>query len=75
MMFDLVSLDGSKMDPVFLPSGLRMGAKDFVDFVLKSNVVPWVKATPYGQRSNQLPVQEPTTTLRPPSRLTSLMPG
>ena len=57
MMFDLVSLDGSKMDPVFLPSGLRMGAKDFVDFVLKSNVVPWVKATPYGQRSNQLPVQ------------------
>ena len=47
------------------------GSKGLGYLVLKSNVVPWVKATPYGKRLNQLPVQEPTTTLRPPSRLTS----
>ena len=41
MMFGLVGSDGLKMPPVFLPSGLKMGSKDYIDLVLKKHVLPW----------------------------------
>ena len=44
MMFGLVSSNGLKMDPVFLPIGLRMGGKDYLEIVLKANVLPWIRA-------------------------------
>ena len=40
MMFGLVASNGLKMDPVYLPIGLRMGAKDYLELVLKPHVLP-----------------------------------
>ena len=44
MMFGLVASNGLKMDPVYLPIGLRMGAKDYLELVLKAHVLPWIQA-------------------------------
>jgi transposase len=44
MMFGLVASNGLKMDPVYLPIGLRMGAKEYLELVLKSHVLPWIEA-------------------------------
>lgn len=44
MVFGLVASDGRKMPPVFLPYGLKMGAKDYITLVLKDHVLPWVQA-------------------------------
>ena len=57
MMFGLVTSDGRKMDPVFLPSGLRMGAKEYIDRVLKTHVLPWVRAT-YGEENEVVFMQD-----------------
>jgi transposase len=43
MMFGLVASNGLKMDPVYLPIGLRMGAKDYLELVLKPHVLPWIQ--------------------------------
>ena len=43
MMFGLVASNGLKMDPVYLPIGLRMGAKDYLEWVLKPHVLPWIQ--------------------------------
>ena len=44
MMFGLVASDGKKMPPVFLPSGLRMNAKEYISHVLEPHVLPWISA-------------------------------
>ena len=44
MMFGLVSSNGLKMDPVYLPIGLRMASKEYLDLVLKPHVLPWIQA-------------------------------
>ena len=44
MMFGQVGSDGKKMPPVFLPSGLRMTAKEYLNRVLKPHVLPWISA-------------------------------
>ena len=44
MIFGLVSSGGKKTTPVFLHSGLKMGAQDYVKRVLKFLVLPWVLA-------------------------------
>jgi transposase len=43
MMFGLVASNGLKMPPVFLEKGFRMGAKDYLDRVLKPYVLPWIQ--------------------------------
>jgi hypothetical protein len=44
MMFGLVSSNGLKMPPVFLKSGFRMGAKEYLNRILIPHVLPWIKA-------------------------------
>ena len=44
MMFGLVASDGKKMPPVFLPSGMRMNAKEYISHVLEPHVLPWISA-------------------------------
>ena len=44
MMFGLVASNGKKMAPVFLNSGFRMGAKEYLDYVLIPYVLPWIMA-------------------------------
>jgi transposase len=44
MMFGLVSSNGLKMPPVFLESGFRMGAKEYLNRILIPHVLPWIKA-------------------------------
>lgn len=43
MDFGLVASDGKKMDPVFIPTGIRMGATEYLNDVLIKYVLPWVK--------------------------------
>lgn len=43
-MFGLVTPNGLKMDPVFLPVGLRMKAKVYLGQVLQHHVLPWIHA-------------------------------
>ena len=43
MMFGLVASNGLKMPPVFLEKGFRMGAKEYLDRVLKPHVLPWIQ--------------------------------
>jgi hypothetical protein len=38
MMFGLIASNGIKMLPVFFESGFRMGAKDYLELILKSHV-------------------------------------
>ena len=45
MMFGLVTSDLLKMDPIFLLSGLRMRAKEYINRILKTHVLPWVRDT------------------------------
>ena len=40
MVFGLITSDGKKLDPVFLPRGLRMGSKEYLDQVLVPHVSP-----------------------------------
>jgi hypothetical protein len=42
MIFGLVASNGLKMAPVFFESGFRMGAKDYLELILKSHVLPWI---------------------------------
>ena len=44
MVFGLTTSDGKKMNPVFLPRGLRMGSKEYLEHVLVPHVLPWVMA-------------------------------
>jgi len=44
MVFGLVPLCGLKMPPVFLPSGFRMGAKEYLNKILIPHVKPWIEA-------------------------------
>ena len=43
MMLGLDASKGLKMDPVYLPIGLRMGAKDYLELVLNAHVLPWIQ--------------------------------
>ncbi len=43
MVFGLVASNGLKMDPVFLPSGFRMGAVDYLEKILKPHVFNWIQ--------------------------------
>ena len=43
MMFGLASSNGMKMDPVYLPIGLRMGGKEYLELVLKAHMLPWIQ--------------------------------
>jgi inhibitor of nuclear factor kappa-B kinase subunit alpha len=43
MMFGLVSSNGLKMPPVFLKSGFRMGAREYLDKILIPHVLPWIQ--------------------------------
>ena len=45
MMFGLGSSNGMKMDLVYLPIGLRMGGKDYLELVLvlKAHMLPWIQ--------------------------------
>jgi inhibitor of nuclear factor kappa-B kinase subunit alpha len=43
MMFGLVASDGKKMPPVFLESGFRMGAKEYLNRILITHVLPWIQ--------------------------------
>ena len=36
--------NGLKMPPVFLPTGFRMGAREYLEQILKAHVLPWVRA-------------------------------
>ena len=56
MVFGLVASNGLKMPPVFLPSGFRMGAKEYSDKVLRPHVLPWVQAD-FGNNQNKVPMQ------------------
>lgn len=44
MVFGLVASNGLKMPPVFLPTGFRMGAREYLEQILKAHVLPWVRA-------------------------------
>lgn len=44
MVFVLVASNGLKMPPVILPTGFRMGAREYLDQILKPHVLPWVQA-------------------------------
>jgi len=43
MMFGLVASNGLKMPPVFLEQGFRMGAKEYLEVILNSHVLPWIQ--------------------------------
>lgn len=43
MVFGLVSSDGKKMPPVFIPSGIRINTDRYLE-ILESEVKPWVQA-------------------------------
>ena len=57
MMFGLVSSTGQKMPPVFLPIGLRMGSKEYLEQVLQPHVLPWIQAT-FKNTSNVILMQD-----------------
>jgi inhibitor of nuclear factor kappa-B kinase subunit alpha len=44
MVFGLVASNGMKMPPVFLETGFRMGAKEYLDRILVNQVLPWVQS-------------------------------
>ena len=44
MFFVLVVSNGLKMPPVILPTGFRMGAREYLDQILKPHILPWVQA-------------------------------
>ena len=44
MVFRLIASSEEKMPPVFLKTGLRMGAKEYLDQILKPRVFPWIVA-------------------------------
>jgi hypothetical protein len=44
MMFGLVASNGKKMPPIFLESGFRMGAKEYLDRILIPHVKPWIQS-------------------------------
>ena len=39
----IASSNGMKMDPVYLPIGLRMGGKEYLELVLKAHMLPWIQ--------------------------------
>lgn len=43
MVFGLVSSDGKKMPPVFVPSGVRINTEVYID-ILAQKVKPWIEA-------------------------------
>ena len=51
MLFGLLAFNGLKMTPVFLLSGFRMGAREYLDEVLCPHVLPWVQAN-FGDDQN-----------------------
>ena len=57
MVFGLLASNGLKMPPVFLPSGFRMGAKEYLDKVLRPHVLPWVQAK-FGDDQNYVLMQD-----------------
>ena len=57
MVFGLITSDGKKLDPVFLPRGLRMGSKEYLDQVLVPHVLSWVMAN-YTNPSDVVLVQD-----------------
>ncbi len=44
MVFGLVASNGMKMPPVFLKTRFRMGAKEYLDWILVNQVLPWVQS-------------------------------
>lgn len=57
LVFGLVASDGQKMPPVFLPTGLRVGARQYLDEILIPHVKPWIEAT-YPNNNNIVFMQD-----------------
>jgi len=57
MVFGLVASNGLKMPPVFLKSGFRMGAKDYLDQILMPHVLPWIQ-TNFSNDDNVILMQD-----------------
>lgn len=57
MVFGLIASNGLKMDPVFLPSGFRMGAVDYLEKILKPHVLNWIQNN-FGDDENYVFMQD-----------------
>jgi hypothetical protein len=43
MVFRFVASNSLKMPPVFLKSGFRMGAKEYLDQIVMTHILPWIQ--------------------------------